>query len=243
MALEGDVSLLERLYTEDDQDVSGLTRTMLNVQYRSPRTLNAFPSREFYQNRLQTALSNEDKLQVLEGLEFPWPRQRDGQTIVPTVFIQCPDEEDLGGRSKSNEGQVRVILKVLDLLKPKAADASPSENTPSITILSPYRGQIQKLKNKVSSSIPVSTVDSFQGRESDIIVFSTVRSNADGEIGFLEDHRRLNVMWTRARIALIIVGNQATLSQGSELWRRALEACKRVPDPQIFDPPPPPAEE
>ena len=241
MALQGDVSLLERLYTEDNENVSGLTKTMLNVQYRSPQTLNAFPSREFYQDRLQTAPSNEGKLQVLENLEFPWPR--DGQTIVPTVFIQCPDEEDLGGRSKSNEGQVRVILKVLDLMKPKVTDTSSSENSPSITILSPYRGQIQKLKNKVPSSITVSTVDSFQGRESDVIVFSTVRSNADGEIGFLEDHRRLNVMWTRARIALIIVGNQDTLTQGSDLWKRALDACMRVPDPHVFDPPPPPPEE
>ncbi|KAF5334777.1 hypothetical protein D9611_012906 [Ephemerocybe angulata] len=102
MALEADVSLLERLYAQED--VPGLKKTMLDVQYRSPEALNAFPSQEFYQGRLRTSESNESKLEVLKGLAFPWP-VRDG-SIVPTVFIQCPDEEDFGGRSKTNDGQV-----------------------------------------------------------------------------------------------------------------------------------------
>ncbi|KAJ3528070.1 hypothetical protein NMY22_g9549 [Coprinellus aureogranulatus] len=237
MALEGDVSLLERLYGREEE-IPGLKKTMLDVQYRSPEALNAFPSTEFYQGRLKTSSHNEAKLDVLKRLSFPWPEV--DSSIVPTVFIDCPDEEDFGGRSKTNEGQIRVILKAVELLKP----SSPDDNAapPSITILSPYRGQIQKIKARVPSSIPVATVDSFQGRESDIIIFSTVRANADGEIGFLEDHRRLNVMWTRARIALIIVGHQPTLTQNSELWKRAIAACRRPSNPRLFDPPPPPEE-
>ena len=69
-----------------------------------------------------------------------------------------------------------------------------------------------------------STIDSFQGRESDVIIFSTVRCNVDGDVGFLDDPRRLNLMWTRARLALIIVGDRSTLSS-DQLWKRALAAC------------------
>lgn len=75
---------------------------------------------------------------------------------------------------------------------------------------------------------PCFTIDSFQGRESDIIIFSTVRCNAAGDIGFVEDARRLNVMWTRAKLALIIVGDRKTMTATSELWRRAIESCTEV---------------
>ena len=245
MTLGGDISLLERLYTSG-VNLPGLKKTMLDVQYRSPHALNAFPSQEFYEGRLRTSPNNEGQLDALMRLAFPWPLENG--VIVPTVFINCPDEEDFGGRSKTNEGQIRVILQVLQLLRPQSSTEGTDAAVqpvplPGVTILSPYRGQIMKLRTRVPTSVPVATVDSFQGRESDIIIFSTVRSNADGDIGFLEDQRRLNVMWTRARIALIIVGNEATLMQESVLWRRALKACRRVPDPKIFDPLPPPGEE
>lgn len=60
-----------------------------------------------------------------------------------------------------------------------------------------------------------------------MIVFSTVRCNNEEDIGFLDDARRLNVMWTRAKLALIIVGDRKTL-QSNALWKRAVEACKEV---------------
>ena len=75
------------------------------------------------------------------------------------------------------------------------------------------------------SSITLSTIDSFQGRESDIIIFSTVRCNVDGDVGFLDDPRRLNVMWTRARLALIIVGDSRAMLSSNQLWQRTLAAC------------------
>lgn len=76
----------------------------------------------------------------------------------------------------------------------------------NVGVISPYKSQVENLERKLSRfnamgdfTVEVKSVDGFQGREKDIIVFSTVRSNRDGNIGFLQDHRRLNVAITRAK--------------------------------------------
>lgn len=76
----------------------------------------------------------------------------------------------------------------------------------SIGVISPYQSQVENLERRLSHyikmddiTVEVKSVDGFQGREKDIIVFSTVRANSDGNIGFLDDHRRLNVAITRAK--------------------------------------------
>ena len=80
-------------------------------------------------------------------------------------------------------------------------------------------------KSAVTGYVPPSiTIDSFQEQKSDMVIFSTVRCNVDGDVGLLDDPRRLNVMWTRARLALIIVGDRAMLNS-NQLWKRALAAC------------------
>ena len=232
-ALEYDVSLLERLYTAPD--ANGMEKIMLDVQYRSPRELNAFPSKEFYEDKLKTSEQNAEVANFLALSRFPWP-VRNG-TVIPTVFLQCGEEEDMGSRSKSNEGQVKVVHDLLPLLSTQDLDA-PREQRLSdlkITVLSPYTKQIQSLRHRLPSSVTCSTIDSFQGRESDIIIFSTVRCNVEGDVGFLDDPRRLNVMWTRAKLALIIIGDQKTLS-GNPLWKRALDACAKVDLPVPVDP-------
>jgi ATP-dependent RNA/DNA helicase IGHMBP2 len=102
--------------------------------------------------------------------------------------------------------------------------ASPQERPLKIGIISPYRAQINYLKDEVEHRhrlhelqnqrhLSVGTVDSFQGQERDVIYISLVRSNEQGEIGFLSDIRRMNVAMTRARKKLVIVGDSATLSQ------------------------------
>ena len=140
----------------------------------------------------------------------------------------------MGSRSKSNQGQVEVIRRLLPLLTAQnlESQAEPRLAELKITVLSPYTKQIQALRHK---SIACSTIDSFQGRESDIIVFSTVRCNVEGDLGFLDDPRRLNVMWTRARLALIIVGDRRTLST-NPLWKRAVEACTEITLPEAVVP-------
>ena len=89
-------------------------------------------------------------------------------------------------------------------------------------IISPYRAQVQLLRRLIRKReyfkpfrhlISVNTVDGFQGQERDVIIISLVRSNDDGQIGFLRDLRRMNVAITRARMKLIILGNVATLTR------------------------------
>lgn len=222
--LESDVSLLERLYTKRDEVPDGLAKTMLDVQYRSPRILNIFPSEEFYDGQLKTHEANAEVSNFLSLSQFPWPVK--DRTVIPTVFIQCSEEEDMGDRSKSNQGQVEVIHRLLPLISSQRPDtpAEPKLEGLKTTVLSPYTKQIQALRRKLPSSVTCSTIDSFQGRESDVIIFSTVRCNVEGDVGFLDDPRRLNVMWTRARLALIIVGDRRTMSS-NPLWKRALDAC------------------
>ena len=82
------------------------------------------------------------------------------------------------------------------------------------------------------------TVDGAQGREYDYVIFATVRCNADNELGFLKDERRLNVAWTRARYGRIVIGDRMTLEgadDGGALWREALADCEEV-DVATFDP-------
>lgn len=253
-ALEYDVSLLERLYIGAERpymrktmlDVRALRKYLLahlmstKVQYRFPRELADFPSREFYQGRLKTGTKDDAKLlEVLKSSTFPWPTT--SGVICPTTFVPCSAEEDAGGSSKSNEGQAELIRYIVKMLTtPKTEeDGANSEGLSKlkITALSPYSKQVKLLKTILPPSVPAFTVDSFQGRESDIVIFSTVRCNANRDIGFVEDARRLNVIWTRARLALIIVGDGATMMEGSQLWKRAIEACKSVtisiPEPEV----------
>ena len=114
----------------------------------------------------------------------------------------------------------------------------------TLGIITPYRAQVDHL-NKLAEASPVltplkklisiNTVDAFQGQERDIIAISFVRSNNDGEVGFLGDIRRTNVAMTRARKKLIMVGDSATLGahpfyleliefvQAKEFYRSAFE--------------------
>ncbi|KAJ7754189.1 RNA-directed RNA polymerase [Mycena maculata] len=239
-ALEFDVSLLERLYT--GANAPGLVKTMLDassiflggpsltIQYRFPEELAEFPSREFYENRLRTGVEDSAKvLQVLTRCKFPWPRHPTTNAVRPTVFLQCSEEEDMGGRSKANKGQVEVVKRILPMLELENCADESGQQALSITVLSPYSKQVQELRRIKPESF---TIDSFQGRESDIIIFSSVRSNVEKDIGFVDDARRLNVMWTRARLALIIIGDRSTMAENL-LWRRALDACEEVVLPPI----------
>ncbi|MEL6943719.1 MAG: C-terminal helicase domain-containing protein, partial [Bacteroidota bacterium] len=84
-------------------------------------------------------------------------------------------------------------------------------------------------EDKILQELPltVNTIDGFQGQEKDVVYISLVRSNNKGEIGFLNDYRRMNVAMTRARKKLIVVGDSATIG-GDEFYKGFLDYCDRV---------------
>lgn len=97
--------------------------------------------------------------------------------------MHCSTEEDYGGQSKSNEGQVALVKHIVDLLSTLKIndDRMSDKDLPKITVLSPYTKQTKLLRSNLR--VPAFTVDSFQGREDEIIIMTTVRSNANGDLG------------------------------------------------------------
>lgn len=86
--------------------------------------------------------------------------------------------------------------------------------------------QQQQMSSMISTTVEVKSVDGYQGKERDIIILSTVRSNRKGNIGFVQDWRRLNVALTRAKSALLVVGDIDTLSDGNEHWAAFVKWCQ-----------------
>lgn len=152
---------------------------------------------------------------------------------------------------------VKAVVKLLNSAPP-APPTTPSPSTPttpppSIALLTPYSKQRDALKSLSLPHTTASTIDGVQGREYDYVIFSTVRCNADGELGFLKDERRLNVAWTRARYGRVVIGDRRTLEgfglgprvgerdgdegedgaearreREREVWREALRDCEEV---------------
>ena len=94
-----------------------------------------------------------------------------------------------------------------------------------IGIITPYAGQVRAIRDalpELYESVEVHTVDGYQGREKEVIIFSCVRSNSDGIVGFLSDARRLNVALTRAKRGLIVIGDPDTL-RNDETWASWLD--------------------
>jgi superfamily I DNA and/or RNA helicase len=134
-------------------------------------------------------------------------------TETPVQFIDTAGasydeelEDDTESRFNREEAQL-AARKVRALL-----DAGlPAEQ---IAVIAPYRAQVRLLRELLSDvpALEIDSVDGFQGREKEAVVFTLVRSNADGEIGFLGDTRRTNVALTRARRKLLVIGDSATLA-------------------------------
>ncbi len=239
-----DVSLFERLYHHPGGSKMNIQKVMLDSQYRMHRDICAFSSEEFYNGNLSTAVP--DDARPLPESQFPWPVSRhDGAAKARMVFVQCDSVEDTGRKSKGNTGQAKLCQDICNmLLSAPAIPSSPSSSPPpphspsySIAVLTPYTRQVEILRALLPGVITVSSIDGFQGREADVVVFVTVRCNVHAEIGFLKDLRRLNVVMTRARCACVVIGDRKTLAGGLEeegeeesgrVWRRLVGRLDEV---------------
>ncbi|MBE6502653.1 MAG: IGHMBP2 family helicase [Methanobrevibacter thaueri] len=185
---------------------------LLNVQYRMNSLLMKFPNREFYNNGLKSA-SFVDEITISDLMEY-------GHDEEALLFIDTSDVDDnhemhlKDSKSIVNELEADISVSIArDYL-----NAGISED--DIGIISPYADQVKIIQE--NTPVEVKTVDGFQGREKEIIIISTVRSNDNGNIGFLNDLRRLNVAITRAKRKLIIIGNKDTLKT-NPTYRRLIE--------------------
>lgn len=206
---------LNRSLFESLQEM-GVPSVMLNTQYRMHPGIAAFPSKQFYQGELRDA---EAVKTLRPPAGFDWP-VGDGGKILPVAFVPTTgfDEQvTLDGTSKSNPEEAKAVMHALRNLI-DAGELKPEH----IGIVTPYRGQKELIQKLIASEeqfggVEVNTVDGYQGREKEMIVFSSVRANEDGKVGFLADWRRLNVALTRAKRGVVVFGSLTTL-RNDPVW-------------------------
>ena len=177
--------------------------------------------------------SNEENQITIEGEDAP----EDSASTASSVSAanQNSDlnfKEQFVGESfgRINKAEAELTLLTLAEYFTKITKRRVLEERIDVGIISPYRAQVQYLKKLIKKYeffkpyrrlISVNTVDGFQGQERDVILISLVRSNDEGQIGFLKDLRRMNVAMTRARMKLIILGNKDTMTKHpfyKKLW-------------------------
>lgn len=177
--------------------------------------------------------SNEENQITIEGEDAP----KDSASTSSSVSAanQNSDlnfKEQFVGESfgRINKAEAELTLLTLAEYFTKIGKQRVLEERIDVGIISPYRAQVQYLKKLIKKYeffkpyrrlISVNTVDGFQGQERDVILISLVRSNDEGQIGFLKDLRRMNVAMTRARMKLIILGNKDTMTKHpfyKKLW-------------------------
>lgn len=203
-------SLFCRLVSQE-----ALLPVMLDVQFRMHPLLRQWPSQTFYNGELCDGVDASERLPP-PGL--PWKAA--GGLLFVESFGQ--EEPSLDGDSKMNRGECELVRQVMVCLRRAAVSVK------DIGVISAYRGQAEELRKRLRAwpELEVKTIDGFQGREKPIIIFSCVRSNPDGQIGFLADHRRLNVALTRAQRGLVVIGNPLTLQQDG-MWCQWLQFVKQ----------------
>ena len=177
--------------------------------------------------------SNEENQITIEGEDAP--EDSASTSSSSSAANQNPDlnfKEQFVGESygRINKAEAELTLLTLAEYFTKIGKQRVLGDSIDVGIISPYRAQVQYLKKLIKKYeffkpyrrlISVNTVDGFQGQERDVILISLVRSNDEGQIGFLKDLRRMNVAMTRARMKLIILGNKDTMTKHpfyKKLW-------------------------
>ncbi len=195
--------------------------TMLRVQYRMNEELMEFPCKKFYGCMLK---ADESVRNLRLGFS--------GKIVTPNPlqFIDTSECENRwerqrrGSFSRENRLEAEIVRAVVEELSQIGLER--------VGVITPYDDQadlIRKTLGKKGDEVEVNTVDAFQGREKDVIVISFVRSNPRRIVGFLMDERRLNVAITRARMKLICIGDNSTLSS-LDLYAELIEHFRRKGD-------------
>jgi len=214
-----DQSLFVRMQKNHPKDVH-----LLDMQYRMHPEISRFPSKEFYEGLLQ------DGADMARLRLQPWHQS---VLLGPYRFFDVKGSQERGPKNQSlvNEEEVKVAMQLYMRFR---SDYRDIDLTGKIGIITPYKAQLQRLRQKfverygesITEQIEFNTTDAFQGRECEIIIFSCVRASPTGGIGFMTDIRRMNVGLTRARSSLWILGDSRALVQG-EFWAKLIEDAKQ----------------
>ena len=229
-------TLMERIAENKPEVV-----TLLKIQYRMNEEIMRFSSDWFYHGEVESApqikyrsileddspitwidTSNEENQVTIEGDDVGSGEKRDDINF----------HEQFVGESfgRINKAEADLTLLTLAEYLTQVGKRRVLEESIDVGIISPYRAQVQYLKRLLKKYeffkpyrrlISVNTVDGFQGQERDVILISLVRSNDEGQIGFLKDLRRMNVAMTRARMKLVILGDKSTMTKHpfyQKLW-------------------------
>jgi superfamily I DNA and/or RNA helicase len=223
-------SLFERLIERPTTPASN--KVMLDTQYRMPRQIADFISAQFYGGNYHTGSESAHAEALFTG--------------SPLVFVDTMkevrhfDQRAEDGQGYFNPTEARLISDLLLAYQAKGVEAG---------VIVPYKKQADVIRRELrrrQSGLSeddlvsrVATVDSFQGKELDVIIFGFTRSNAEGRIGFLTELRRLNVSLTRARHQLVLVGDSLTLSSTPDqdfarLAQALLQIIKKTPKGYVY---------
>lgn len=218
------VSLMELLVENHPEAV-----TLLTVQYRMNEDIMHFSSCWFYGSMMQAAPEVRHRGILDFDTAIEWVDTSSATGLQPSETMSDSGDsslpvfrESIAGQSFGRVNKDEALLTLLELQKyiERIGKERFIDERIDVGLISPYRAQVQYLRQLIRrtpffrpfrTAITVNTVDGFQGQERDVIVISMVRSNDEGNIGFLRDLRRMNVAMTRARMKLMIIGSSATL--------------------------------
>ena len=204
--------------------------TLLTRQYRMHNHIMQFSNDYFYGNQLEadatvkdTVLSLNEEIEILNK-----PIE-----LIDTAGCSFDEWQNPESLSLSNKGEADLVFKHLEQLLQQYQYSGETQKL-EIGIISPYKEQIELLKEKLQafdystypvSELAVKTIDGFQGEERDVIYISMVRSNEQSEIGFLSDIRRMNVALTRAKKKLVVIMDTATIGN-HPFYKAFIEYCE-----------------
>ncbi|VDO76414.1 unnamed protein product [Heligmosomoides polygyrus] len=221
-----DVSLMERLAKEfSNTNINQL----LTVQYRMNEKIMQWSSREFYESRL-VADESVAKITLSDISVVPPSSLLNTPLLMINTDMAKENEcqkyrEQPSQMSYKNLGEAELLIRYVKILKSIGIAGK------DIAVISPYFAQVAAMRDMMGNTdVSVNTVDSFQGQEREVVVFSMVRHNPEKIIGFLQNERRLNVAITRAKRQFVLIGSARMMKKDRHLRSllSTIQSCGKI---------------
>lgn len=215
-------SLFEKLANRCGETIM----SQLDRQYRMHTDIMRFPNEQFYDGSLKAADAVAEHTLSAIGVDLDdvdgWRRSiidpDEPLVFLDTAALDAHEHSRHGSTSRENEKEAEIVTRLIEGFR----DAGVSDQ--AMAVIAPYQDQVDQLRSRCDG-IEIDTVDGFQGRESEVVIISLTRSNEQGDIGFLDDIRRLNVALTRARRKLVVIGDSTTV-RSDDLYAQFIDAVK-----------------